>query len=48
MKDVSEWKYPMSEHKKNGKWTAKDIPLQTGRLVIVSGATHRNDYSRLK
>lgn len=38
MKDVSEWKYPMSEHKKSGKWTEQDIPLQTGRVAIVTGA----------
>ena len=38
MKDVSEWKYPMSEHKKSGKWTEQDISLQTGRVAIVTGA----------
>jgi len=38
MKDVSELKYPMSEYKKSRKWTAQDIPLQTGRVAIVTGA----------
>jgi NAD(P)-dependent dehydrogenase (short-subunit alcohol dehydrogenase family) len=28
----------MNEHKKSGKWTAQDIPIQTGRVAIVTGA----------